>query len=99
VDYLLPVPGELTNYLYWFCQQLVNWKYQAKQIALDLEETFQRKKLQRKRKIQGIVHILKTDKKRRNKWTNRNSKHSTSKGTKKKFFKKTSPINKKALVK
>jgi len=59
VDYLLPVPGELTDYLYWFCQQLVNWKHQAKQMAFDLEEIFQKKKLQRKQKIRRILQIKK----------------------------------------
>jgi ribosomal protein S2 len=59
VDYLLPVPGELTDYLYWFCQQLVNWKYQAKQMALDLEEIYQKKKLQRKKKMRRTLQIRK----------------------------------------
>jgi hypothetical protein len=136
VDYLLPVPGELTDYLYWFCQQLVSWRYQAKQIALDLEEISQKRKLQRDFKGKKNFQIRKRAKKKRQNMKNalklfikyivqRSGKSIgvksftrfiaqisrkvnrtpkvvrpySTKRTKGKLFKKTSPINKRALVK
>ena len=65
VDYLLPVPGELTPYLYWFCQQMVGWKYQAKKMALDINKALQLNRNERlaekkKRKISSYKAFHKT---------------------------------------